>query len=585
MQGAERNKAYCSLSHKIEMQAASEPSACNHGFNTAAWQMVTMASFRRKASVTGASCPHLGLTAGEVASQLTVSPPLGTEYVKTQELLQYVKASEFATFAVQTPSPGTVPRRTATGSLIGNLDGVAAHANTAKRLYQHVRINNVQFDGETDVTISNIGTLTAGSHLTGDVYDGSGNTTLSVNAVVDAVASTVPLRTPEGTLRGDIEGTADHAMTAAALLPGCTINGVSFDGAQDITITTASTGRLSTGAHLLGADYNGSADITWTVDAHVEPHAGSLPLRTETGMLKGNIEGTAGALSSTATINGTVFDGTADITITDAALATRVSELENEQLLRQLQLLRVVWHEHIVPRLVLDGSSLVGVAGSSVIEWANTSGSGPATSDDASLVTVEEDGGVRFVRTQATYGSYLSLPSVTLNLLHGFTVTVMVRQYSGYAQYRRLFSFMNGTSFPGDFSNLLDVFTASDSQAGGLGVYDGFGGNMSDADKQAQLAFPGATEWLVFTMVRTNASWVFIRDGATFSSTTDSAGNAIPPAPFPVSEITWTKNALGAQALQAGREGNFDFAYFSLVEGAMTESMVHALHGHLKSRV
>lgn len=447
-------------------------------------------AFRKKAFATGATCPCLGLTAEEVSTTTRRAISPSQQYIKPQE---YVKASEFAMFADEGANAGTVPRRTATGSLIGNLDGVASHANTASKLYRNVKINNTPFNGEKDVTINNIGTLSAGLYLTGD-------------------------------------------------------------------------------------DYNGSRDASWSVDAREQPDPNTVPLRTASGTLLGDVEGnasTASALCSKLTINGQVFDGTKDITITDDAT-------ESSQLLN-LKNLCIVWQPHIVPRLVLDALSLMGAHDSPVVHWGDTSGSAAATKAGTGTLTLKVVNGFPFVRTvgwPSDTPAHLSLPSVTLDLLHGFTVSIMVRHYGpDYAQHQWLCSFTNGTP------ESLDVFTNDDVLADGLAVYDGFGGRVLGSNPTtAQLAFsvdpvsPNNTEWMVFSMVRTNGSWVFIRDGVTFAAT------ATPPA-FGGGTITWTKNALGARALEPNHGGNLDFAYFSLVEGAMPEGMVHALHRHLKSRV
>ncbi|MGL5156977.1 MAG: tail fiber domain-containing protein, partial [Aeromonas veronii] len=56
-----------------------------------------------------------------------------------------------------------------------------------------------------------------------------------------------------------------NAVSASKLFAPVKINGVSFDGSADITITAASPNTLTRGAGLTGSNYNGAAATTWAV--------------------------------------------------------------------------------------------------------------------------------------------------------------------------------------------------------------------------------------------------------------------------------------------------------------------------------
>jgi len=143
-----------------------------------------------------------------------------------------------------------------------------------------------------------------------------------------------------------------NAQTASRLLPGKSINGVFFDGQNDVTIRSSTTHTLTKGTYLTGANFDGSAATTWSVDASssnvigkvvVRDSAGDFSAGTITANLVGNITGnvnssgtsyfnrveanefvgatlsgnsfSATKLETARTINGVLFDGTENITV------------------------------------------------------------------------------------------------------------------------------------------------------------------------------------------------------------------------------------------------------------------------------
>lgn len=61
-------------------------------------------------------------------------------------------------------------------------------------------------------------------------------------------------------------GPWSSAETAESLLTPVNINGVSFDGTSDITISSTCTYALLPGSYITGDSYNGSTSTTWSID-------------------------------------------------------------------------------------------------------------------------------------------------------------------------------------------------------------------------------------------------------------------------------------------------------------------------------
>ena len=153
------------------------------------------------------------------------------------------------------------------------------------------------------------------------------------------------------TTRPIIGALTGNAQTASRLLPGKTINGIFFDGQNDVTVKSSTTNILTRGTYLTGANFDGSAATTWTVDASssnligkivARDSAGDFSAGTITADLVGNVTGnvtsvgtsyfnrveanefvgatlsgnsfSATKLQTARTINGVSFDGTENIT-------------------------------------------------------------------------------------------------------------------------------------------------------------------------------------------------------------------------------------------------------------------------------
>lgn len=173
------------------------------------------------------------------------------------------------------------------------------------------------------------GTAIADTYLatisTAGKVSNSATTAASANTASAIVARDASGNFSAGTITAALTG---NASTATALQTARTINGVSFDGTGNITITANTPNALTAGTYLTsGGTFDGSVARTFAVDADsantaskvvVRDGSGNFAAGTITAALTGNAS-TATALQTARTINGTSFDGTSNITITAAA--------------------------------------------------------------------------------------------------------------------------------------------------------------------------------------------------------------------------------------------------------------------------
>ena len=173
-------------------------------------------------------------------------------------------------------------------------------------------------------------------------------------------------------LKGNLKGNAD---TATRLNNARQINGVGFDGTQNITITASTSENLRAGDYIVGDTFNGSSDVTWSIDATSANSIGKIVARNSSGgfsaglitaNLAGNVTGNVTATSGTSTfniveatrfigeslsgnaftatklqtareINGVRFDGQSDITVPAAANTLTGNSLANSVIYSDLQ--------------------------------------------------------------------------------------------------------------------------------------------------------------------------------------------------------------------------------------------------------
>jgi hypothetical protein len=195
-----------------------------------------------------------------------------------------------------------------------------------QRKLTKANINNSGFNNDAGYTtnVGDITGVTAGSYITGGGT--SGTVTVNVDATTTNTASKVVARDASGnfaagTITAALSG---NATTSTTLQTARTINGVSFNGSANITVTANTTNTLTRGTYLTGSNFNGSAATTWAVDATsantaskvvARDASGNFSAGTITAGLSGNAT-TATTLATARTINGVSFNGSANITVT-----------------------------------------------------------------------------------------------------------------------------------------------------------------------------------------------------------------------------------------------------------------------------
>lgn len=186
----------------------------------------------------------------------------------------------------------------ATNANIPNITGdLTGNAATTTKLATARKINGTDFDGTTAITTFSWGT--ARNISIEDASSTNIGAAVSVNG-----GSNVTLKLPS-TIKGTLTG---NASTATKLAVSKKINNTSFDGSSDITTAIWGTARDiaikdSTGEHIgTKVSVNGSANVSLTLPSSITAN---------------NFYGLASSatkLNNAVTINGTAFDGTANIT-------------------------------------------------------------------------------------------------------------------------------------------------------------------------------------------------------------------------------------------------------------------------------
>jgi hypothetical protein len=273
-----------------------------------------------------------------------------------------------------------------TGSVTGSSGSTTGNAATATALQTARTINGTSFDGTANITVTaaagtltgatlasnvlassltSVGTLATlavtgtatlntvpytfpasqGSASTILTNDGSGTLTWSAPASGPAAAGTLTGATLASNVLASsltsVGTLSSLAVSGTTALRGVTYTWPAADGTNTYVLSTNGSGTLSwaaggggtttnsltAGTYLTGSPFNGSAAITFAVDATsantaskvvARDASGNFSAGTVTAALTGNAS-TATALQTARAINGTNFDGTAAITVTAAA--------------------------------------------------------------------------------------------------------------------------------------------------------------------------------------------------------------------------------------------------------------------------
>lgn len=174
------------------------------------------------------------------------------------------------------------------GTITAALSGNATTATTA------ANVNN----GTLTLNVS--GTGLSGSQTFTANQSSAATFTVTSNATNVNTASTIVARDGSGnfsagTITAALSG---NASTATTLQTARTINGTSFNGSANITITANTTNTLTLGTYLTGTSFNGSAAVTAAVDATSANTASKVVARDASGNF---IAGTISAVTASPT--------------------------------------------------------------------------------------------------------------------------------------------------------------------------------------------------------------------------------------------------------------------------------------------
>lgn len=208
--------------------------------------------------------------------------------------------------------------------------------------------------------------------------DASGN--FSAGTITAALTGNVT-----GNVSGSSGSTTGNAATATTLQTARNINGVSFNGSADITVTAAA-GTLTGSTLASGVTASSLTSVgTLTNLTVTNPITGSVT--GSSGSTTGNAA-TATALQTARTINGVSFDGTANITVPAAAGTLTGSTLASGVTASSLTSVGTLSTLAVSGTTTLNGvaytwpasagtnGQVLGTSGSGALTWINAGGGG-----------------------------------------------------------------------------------------------------------------------------------------------------------------------------------------------------------------
>lgn len=209
-------------------------------------------------------------------------------------------------------------------------DLIYASGTTTLATLADAATGNVLLSGGAGVAPS-YGKVVFGTHTSGTLAvseGGTGVTTLTGLAygngtsaftaataaeIVAGIGSTFVTNATNATNATTAASCSGNAATATTLQTARNINGVSFNGSADITVTANTTNTLTRGSYLTGANFDGSAATTWAVDADTANTANKVVARDGSGNFS------AGTI--TAALNGNATTATTATTANATAAA------------------------------------------------------------------------------------------------------------------------------------------------------------------------------------------------------------------------------------------------------------------------
>jgi hypothetical protein len=227
-------------------------------------------------------------------------------------------------------------------------------------------------------------------------------------------------------LQGELLG---NSATTTKLKTARTINTVPFDGTFDIIVKSDTNNSLIRGEYLVGSNFNGASQVTWSVDATPTNIIGKVVARDSSGSfsaqnitavafngtLNGNVNATSGtslfsriispliegqtytgnAASATRLnpgrfINEVLFDGTSNITITAAAETLTGSTIKSSVINSNLQTVGT-----LINLSVTDAGIEIG--GGNKLRLSTTGSQPSITADNSIGISINSGPGIKLV--------------------------------------------------------------------------------------------------------------------------------------------------------------------------------------------
>lgn len=196
-------------------------------------------------------------------------------------------------------------------------DAVVTLSGTQTLTNKTISAGSNNISGLTNSNLSGTAGITNANLANSSITVGTTAIALGASSTTLAGLTSVTSTTFVGALTG-------NASTATTLQTARTINGVSFNGSANITVTATATNALTIGTGLSGTSYNGSGAVTIAIDSTVATLTGTQSLSNKT-ITASSFSGTTGAFSGQVT--STVATGTAPLVV---ASTTKVANLNVE---------------------------------------------------------------------------------------------------------------------------------------------------------------------------------------------------------------------------------------------------------------
>lgn len=286
--------------------------------------------------------PNQFIAFGLSSDTKPTTPPDGSIFFETDTSKEYM-SSGGSWILVLTVTPGASVAGSNTGDQTITLTGDVTGSGTGSFATTLATVNGSvgAFGSSTSIpslTVNAKGLVTAaaGNAVIAPAGTLTGTTLAAgvVNSSLTSVGTLVNL-TVTNPIAGSVTG---NAATATALQTARTINGVSFNGTANITITANTANALTIGTHLTGGSFDGSAPVTIATDATSANTASTIVARDASGNFSaGTITASLSGNATTATtatkvahaltlgtgLTGGSFDGSAAVTtnLADTAVA------------------------------------------------------------------------------------------------------------------------------------------------------------------------------------------------------------------------------------------------------------------------